>query len=187
MKYFGQHCPACNGSLHRGLLVYQTNKCLTNPIVCNHYYCFKCLYGNITKEKSRLISKFVHEGEVLVNVQCLPYFLHSPVSQIHWFSLDSAEAHSGASVTVMSFLCHEVYAVYLFFFLYESVTYIYIYLPAQPAIIYKDTTPPPQNKKWLPGDMDTFTLFRKLHPRHITPVLRIQCPRNSADCRARAR
>lgn len=156
MKYFGQHCPACNGSLHRGLLVYQTNKCLTNPIVCNHYYCFKCLYGNITKEKSRLISKFVHEGEVLVNVQCLPYFLHSPVSQIHWFSLDSAEAHSGASVTVMSFLCHEVYAVYLFFFLYESVTYIYIYLPAQPAIIYKDTIHPPKIKN---GCQATGTLY----------------------------
>lgn len=83
MKYFGQHCPACNGSLHRGLLVYQTNKCLTNPIVCNHYYCFKCLYGNIIIiKKSRLISKFVHEGEVLVNVQCLPYFppFRRPVS-----------------------------------------------------------------------------------------------------------
>lgn len=157
MKYFGQHCPACNGSLHRGLLVYQTNKCLTNPIVCNHYYCFKCLYGNRTTKKSRLISKFVHEGEVLVNVQCLPYippFSGLLLDPLVFFRFCGGAQRCKRDGDVIFFAMKSM--LFICFFLYESVTYIYIYLPAQPAIIYKDTIHPPKIKN---GCQATGTLY----------------------------
>lgn len=50
--------------------------------------------------------------------------------------------------------------LFICFFLYESVTYIYIYLPAQPAIIYKDTTPP-KIKKMAAGRQGHFHSVQK--------------------------
>lgn len=112
-------------------------------------------------------------------------------SGLHWFSLDSAEAHSGASVTVMSFFA--IY-VYICFFLYESVTYIYIYIYPHSQPLFIRIPPPPKIKKNGCQATGTLSLCSENSipdtQRQFCPKasdVRIQCPRNSADCRARAR